>query len=342
MDARAAIGLDWGTSSLRAYLFDRSGRVVDRREEARGIQSIVDGRFREAFESLCAEWLTDGAGLPVIACGMIGSRQGWHEAPYLPTPAGFAELAANLASIDGIAGRRFRIIPGVSTVSPEGTHDVIRGEETQVFGALASLGVDDAIVVLPGTHSKWVRVRDRRIVAFRTYMTGELYAVLARHSILGRLFPPADAQNAHGADDTAFKDGLERAAADPGGITALLFSVRAEGLFERYRAPALPAYLSGLLIGAEVAHASAGLAGGDRFSGSIAAGTAPDSDDIGTDARPGAHDDARPLIAIAGSEELVRRYSIALAHGGLDAVPVPGVPAADGLFAIARAAGLAD
>ncbi len=133
-----------------------------------------------------------------------------------------------------------------------------------------------------------------------------------------------------------------RPTADPGGITALLFSVRAEALFERYRALALPAYLSGLLIGAEVAHASTGLARRERFPGSLAPGAARGAGEIGTGARPGTHDDARPLIAIAGSEELVRRYSLALAHGGLDAVPVPGVPAADGLFAIARAAGLAD
>ena len=337
MDSRAAIGLDWGTSALRAYLFDRAGRVVDRREAPHGIQSIADGRFREAFEALCAPWL-DAPELPVIACGMIGSRQGWHEAPYVPTPAGFAEIAAGLAPIDAIAGRRFRIIPGVSTLCPDGTHDVIRGEETQVFGALASLRTDDAIVVLPGTHSKWVRVRERRIVAFRTYMTGELYAVLARHSILGRLFAPDHEQSAPGTDDPAFAEGLDRAAADPAGITALLFSVRAEGLFERYRPQSLPAYLSGLLIGAEVAHASAGFA---RHAHTAAppnrAASLP-----GRDApAPVSQGEDHPMVAIAGSDALVRRYSIALARRGIDATPVAGAPAADGLFAVARAAGLA-
>jgi 2-dehydro-3-deoxygalactonokinase len=332
MDACAAIGLDWGTTSLRAYLFDARGQVLERREAPCGVQAIRDGRFREPFEALCSQWLAGEPGLPVIACGMIGSRQGWREAPYAPTPAGFAELAAAVVPIDGLAGRKFRIIPGVSTVnraSPlsddSGTHDVIRGEETQVFGALSSLGAADALIVLPGTHSKWVRVRERRIVAFRTYMTGELYAVLARHSILGRLFAPEQApeqaperaperaQRGQDAAAPAFADGLARAAADPAGITALLFSVRAEALFDRYRPEALPAYLSGLLIGTEIAHAAASFA-------------APEG--------------KAPLVAIVGSDELVRRYSIALAHAGLDATPVPGVPAADGLFALARAAGL--
>ncbi len=325
MDARAAIGLDWGTTSLRAYLFDPGGRVLERREAPCGVQSIRDGRFREAFEELCAQWIAGEPGLPVIACGMIGSRQGWREAPYVATPAGFAELAAAVVPIDEVAGRAFRIIPGVSTVNRDspladdrGTHDVIRGEETQVFGALSSLGTGDALIVLPGTHSKWVRVRDRRIVAFRTYMTGELYAVLARHSILGRLFAPEHApehaQNGlEGAAAPAFADGLARAAADPAGITALLFSVRAEALFDRYRPEALPAYLSGLLIGVEIAHAAA------RFA-------PPDSE--------------APIVAIVGSDELVRRYSIALARAGLDATPVPGIPAADGLFALTRAAGM--
>ena len=318
MDARAAIGLDWGTSSLRAYAFDAGGRVLEGREAPRGIQAVVDGRFREAFESLCADWLAESPDLPVIACGMIGSRQGWREAQYVPTPAGFAEIAARLEPLDALAGRRLLIVPGVSTLNADarpgggqGTHDVIRGEETQVFGALTSLRADDAVIVLPGTHSKWVRVEGGRIVAFRTYMTGELYAVLARHSILGRLFASGH-DRGDPEDDPAFADGLARAAADPAGITALLFSVRAEGLFDRYRPQSLPAYLSGLLIGAEVAHAC-------------------------SVHRPRA---GSPPVAIVGSEELARRYATALAHAGQAASPVPGAPAADGLFALARAADL--
>ena len=307
------IGLDWGTSSLRAYLYDAHGRVCAQREAHAGIQSIADGRFREAFESLCADWLGSWPSLPVIASGMIGSRQGWKEAAYLPTPAGFAEIASQLLEIDEAAGRRFRIVPGVSTVSPAGTHDVIRGEETQVFGTLSRFGSGDLTVVLPGTHSKWVRVRERRIVAFRTYLTGELYAVLAGHSILGRLFPSQPSPAPEPGADAAFADGLARAAADPAGITSLLFSVRAEGLFGRYEPRSLPSYLSGLLIGAEVAHACTQGAFGRQ---------------------PG------PLVLV-GSEALTGRYRVALSRQGLPAIAAAGEPAADGLLAIARAAKLA-
>ncbi len=307
------IGLDWGTSSLRAYLFGADGSVLARREAAAGIQAITDGGFRQAFESLCADWLQQTPGLPVIACGMIGSRQGWREAQYAPTPAGFAELASAMLAIDDAAGRRFQIVPGVCTVGASGTHDVIRGEETQVVGALSRLGMQQATIVLPGTHSKWVRVRDGRIAEFRTYMTGELFAVLARHSILGRLFIEPEGRNTPPGEDRAFLDGLTRASADPGGLTSLLFSVRAEGLFARYDGQALPAYLSGLLIGAEIAHARANRA------------DAPDRDD--------------PTLLV-GADALVERYAVALRLAGIEARSVPDAPVAEGLLALARSAGL--
>jgi len=309
------IGLDWGTSSLRAYLFAADGSVLARREAAAGIQAITDGGFRQAFESLCSDWLQQTPGLPVIACGMIGSRQGWREAPYASTPAGFVELAGAMLSIDDIAGRPFRIVPGVCTVGASGTHDVIRGEETQVFGALSRLGLQKATIILPGTHSKWVRVRKGRIVEFRTYMTGELFAVLGRHSILGRLFVEPQGRDTPAGEDRAFLDGLTRASADPGGLTSLLFSVRAEGLFARYDGQALPAYLSGLLIGAEIAHARASQLSSD-----------------GTD-----RDDPTLLV---GADTLVERYALALRLAGIEARSVPDAPVAEGLLALARSAGL--
>ncbi len=251
------IGLDWGTSSLRAYLFDGRGHVLAQRRAAQGILSVAPGGFRETFHAICHGWLDD-ATLPVIACGMVGSRQGWQEAPYAAAPAGFAALSRQLLRIDAAAGRPFAIVPGVSLLRADGTHDVMRGEETQVFGALdadaARAPAQATDWVLPGTHSKWVQVRADEIVAFRTYLTGELYAVLSEHSILGRLFARGAGPGAADPSD-AFRDGVARAAADPAGLSALLFSVRAEGLFGRYDAQALPDYLSGLLIGAEIAHA---------------------------------------------------------------------------------------
>ena len=326
MTANTLIGLDWGTSSLRAYLFGPDRNILSQRETASGIQAITDGRFREAFESLCAAWINAEPDLPVIACGMIGSRQGWREAPYAQTPAGFDELASALMPIDLLAGRRFCIVPGVSTVGPSGTHDVIRGEETQVVGALERLGLTDATIVLPGTHSKWVSVRNRRLVGFRTYMTGELYAVLARHSILGRLFAEQAAPDGP-HQQQAFTDGLQRAFDDPTGLTSLLFSVRAEGLFGCYDGQQMPAYLSGLLLGAEIAHAR---------------GTALHPGTNLEPARDAATDSSAPVTLLIGSDTLVTRYAAALERAGIDAIPVPDAPVAEGLLALASSAGLID
>ena len=308
----ALVALDWGTSSLRAYLLDARGAVIGRRETANGIQPLAGGGFREAFERCCTGWLEQRPGLGAIACGMIGSRQGWREAPYLSAPAGFEGLASQLLRLDDIAGRPFAIVPGVCAMSPGGVHDVMRGEETQAFGALAALATRDAVVLLPGTHSKWVHVQDERIERFRTCMTGELYSVLARHSILGRLFPDESEGASTDLSDKAFTDGLDRAMADPAALISLLFSVRAEGLFGVYEPASLPAYLSGLLIGAEIGHALR-----DTVTGTNA-----------------------PPIIVVGSPVLERRYLFALARAGVDARAAPADVTAGGLAAIARRAGL--
>lgn len=307
MDNDLLIALDWGTSSLRAYLLGADGRVLDQREAAAGIMHVAAGAYRDTFESVCGDWLARHPEVAAIASGMIGSRQGWREAAYAQTPAGFAELSSRLLRIDADAGRAFAIVPGVSCVLPCGTHDVMRGEETQVFGALDP-AEPDATIVLPGTHSKWVDVRAARITAFRTYMTGELFAVLAGHSILGRLFP-ADAS---AGEDTgrAFDEGLTRALDDPAGLSSLLFSVRAEGLFATYDAAELPAYLSGLLIGAEIGHA--------RSAHALHTG---------------------PVIVV-GSRALQTRYLRALAQAGITARAGASDAATVGLARIAREAGL--
>ncbi|MDB5856821.1 MAG: 2-keto-3-deoxygalactonate kinase, partial [Ramlibacter sp.] len=169
--------------------------------------------------------------------------QGWHEAPYCPCPAGLDEVAARLQWIEpgGIA-----LVPGLSC-EERGVPDVMRGEETQVFGALDLLGLDHARLVLPGTHSKWVQVANRSVVGFRTFMTGELYALLRQHSILARTLPSDDGP----LDEAAFLRGV-RHARDAGSLLAAAFSVRTLGLFERMQSAAQPSYLSGLVIGEEL------------------------------------------------------------------------------------------
>lgn len=235
------IGVDWGTSNLRAFRFDAAGAVADRREAPRGVLSVTGGGFEAVLADLAGDWLADGPACWLL-CGMVGSRQGWLEAPYAPCPADRAALAAAVAPLSSRLGQAW-IVPGVSFASA-GRVDVMRGEETQILGA-----VDPGwrgLVVAPGTHSKWAEVEGGRIVGFRTFMTGELFAVLKAHSILGRLIEsPA-------LDLETFALGVRRSLADPA-ITSLLFTARAEGLLGRIPPAALESYLSGLLIGAEIA-----------------------------------------------------------------------------------------
>lgn len=242
------IAVDWGTSSLRAYRIDAAGRVLDKRSAPLGIMQVSGGAFAAALQSQIADWLRDDSG-PVVMSGMIGSRQGWKEAPYVATPAALEDIARAMAKVEW-DGRVAWIAPGVSTRSDSGVADVMRGEETQLLGAMDELPRADAWVCLPGTHSKWVRVADRRIVQFSTHMTGEVFAVLRQHSILGRLMQSPDEAGA--TDEDAFALGLRRAG-EPGGLLHHLFGVRAQGLFGELSQAAAPSYLSGLLIGHELA-----------------------------------------------------------------------------------------
>jgi 2-dehydro-3-deoxygalactonokinase len=240
----ALIGVDWGTSNLRAWAFDGQGRILAQAGNDAGISTVASGEFADVLRALVGTW-SDGT-TPVILGGMVGSRQGWREAPYLPCPAQLANLADQALRLETGIGPGW-IVPGLSYEAPDGLLDVMRGEEVQLAGA----GVTDGAVLLPGTHSKWAQMKAGAVCAFRTFMTGELFALLTRHSLLGRLMAP-------GADDpAAFDLGVDRALASPA-ISASLFSVRTEGLFERIAPSSLPDYLSGLLIGAEVAAMTGG------------------------------------------------------------------------------------
>src|SRR5215203_3396657 len=174
------VALDWGTTSLRAYLIGDGGVVLERRAEPLGILRVPERDFRAAFDTATAQWRQYPA-LPAIASGMIGSAQGWVEAPYTSLPADADSVARSLATVPDVG---LRIVPGLA--QRDGAPDVMRGEETQLFGAMRESSVlgDGGVAVLPGTHAKWARVAGDRIVGFTTYMTGELFAVLAQHSIL--------------------------------------------------------------------------------------------------------------------------------------------------------------
>ncbi len=239
------LAIDWGSSALRGALLDSSGAVLEERTVARGMLTVAPGEFGAVFESHFGDWIAV-PGTRCLMAGMVGSKQGWVEAAYCRCPAGLDEVARALTAVDNAAGRDIAIVAGVSC-EHDGVPDVLRGEEIAIFGALDLLGSADATIVLPGTHSKWVRVAGGRILDFSTAMSGEFYALLRRHSILARSLPPEDGA----LDGVAFDAGVTRALAGPG-LMQIAFSVRTLALFERMAAAALPSYLSGLVIGEEL------------------------------------------------------------------------------------------
>jgi 2-dehydro-3-deoxygalactonokinase len=247
----ALIGVDWGTTRLRAFRIGVDGQILDQRASDRGVAGIRDGDFDRALRDIVGGW---PSGLPILMCGMIGSREGWSEVPYRPGPAGASDLANTLWPIETSYGPAW-IVGGISTMADQydsggrgarKLYDVMRGEETQIVGVAADVG--KTVMITPGTHSKWALVQAGTIESFRTYMTGEIYALLQKHSILGRLM-----QDAIGGqfDRASFLDGvhlgIEKAA-----LLHSLFSVRTQGLFEQKTPAALAHYLSGILIGSEV------------------------------------------------------------------------------------------
>ena len=239
---RSLIAIDWGTSSLRAARIAADGAVLEQRASDRGILAVPAGGFPAVLAQTCGDWLADPTALCLVS-GMAGSRQGWREAPYLPCPAGFTELGDGLLWIEE---GRIALVPGLSC-ERDGVPDVIRGEEVQVFGAMDLLQQHEGVFVLPGTHSKWVRVRAGRVQSFATFMTGEVYALLRQHSILARTMPPQEGL----LDEDAFLRGVHQAQA-AGSLLQGAFSARTLALFDRLPAAALPSYLSGLVIGEEL------------------------------------------------------------------------------------------
>jgi len=254
-EAPALIAIDWGTTALRAYLLDASGAVLDTRASSAGIMNLpkpaAEGGFDAVFEATCGAWLARGTPLPVIAAGMVGSAQGWMEAPYVSTPADPAALVAGIVRVKTLKGVTVHIVPGVLE---DGTlPNVMRGEETQIFGALASDTALDhepygGLIGLPGTHAKWAVVSKGRIERFYTFMTGETYGALRDHTILGRTMRTPDHQ-----DMDAFVRGVDTAKdAGHAGLLATIFSTRTLGLTGQLKPEQQADYLSGLLIGHEL------------------------------------------------------------------------------------------
>ncbi|HEY0288686.1 MAG TPA: 2-dehydro-3-deoxygalactonokinase [Pseudomonas sp.] len=317
------IALDWGTTSLRAYRLGERGRVLEQRALSAGIMQLPstprliagalcsDG-FELAFDLACGDWLDARPDLPVIACGMVGSAQGWREAAYRETPADVSALSCALVTVRSVRGVDVHIIPGVlqRSVLP----NVMRGEETQVLGVLSML--DDQIteapllIGLPGSHSKWVRVVKGCIVHFDTFMTGEVYAALSAHTILGRTMQRSDV-----FDEVAFERGVAVALSPSGaaGPLSTVFSCRTLGLIGELAGSAQPDYLSGLLIGHELVALRALL----QASG-----------------KP------LPAVILIGSDPLLVRYQRALHDCGFTQVTLAQQATEHGLWQVAVQAGL--
>jgi 2-dehydro-3-deoxygalactonokinase len=242
------IGVDWGTTSFRAFRIARDGTIRDRRTALRGLLNVPDNRFADTLREEVGPWLAAGED-HVLLSGMIGSRQGWKEAPYAPCPAGAAEVGAGLMAIEFDWGQ-VKLVPGLSATDEAGVAEVMRGEETQVFGVLEAMG-GGGLACLPGTHSKWVRVEDGRIVGFTTHMTGEAFGALRGHTILGRMMR-------EGPTDGAPFDAGVRRAGEPGGLLHHIFGARSQVLAGELAETDAAAYLSGILIGHEVRAALAG------------------------------------------------------------------------------------
>jgi 2-dehydro-3-deoxygalactonokinase len=240
----AWIAVDWGTSNLRAWAMAADGRVLAEARWDEGMGRLARAGFEPALLRLVGPWL-DGHP-PVIACGMVGSRQGWREVPYRPVPCTPLDPAAQAGAPAADPRLSVSIAPGLMQTSPA---DVMRGEETQIAGALRLLPGYDGVLCLPGTHSKWARVSAGEVVSFQTFMTGELFALLSGASVLRH------AMQGGGWDDAAFDLAVPDALSRPERLGARLFALRAEGLIAGLSPEAARARLSGLLIGTELAAA---------------------------------------------------------------------------------------
>jgi 2-dehydro-3-deoxygalactonokinase len=319
------IALDWGTTSLRAYKLGAGGVVLEQRALSSGIMQLpktprvinggacADG-FELAFEEACGDWLDAQPELPVIACGMVGSAQGWREAAYCETPANVANLGNSLQTLVSLRGTRVHIVPGV--IQRSRLPNVMRGEETQVLGVLQNLSAEaggDLLIGLPGSHSKWVEVVEGCITHFDTFMTGEVFAVLSEHSILGRT-----QQQGAAFDGLAFDRGVQVALSADGelGVLSTLFSARTLGLTGELAPTAQADYLSGLMIG----HELAALATVQRRRNSV----------------------HLPSIILIGNAQLCARYGRALDACGFARVTLAEQATERGLWQLALAAGLLD
>lgn len=240
------IAADWGTSHLRLWRMSRAGTVRGRADSDQGMGRLTPDRFEPVLLDLVRSDIPRDGHLPVICCGMAGSRQGWAEAGYEQAPCPPPGILKATLVRTACPGLVVHILPGISQAAPA---DVMRGEETQIAGLLAAEPGFDGVVCLPGTHCKWAHVSAGEVVSFRTFMTGELFALLSGQSVLRH------GVAASGSDPAGFAEGVARAISRPEALAGDFFALRAEGLLSGLDPVTARSRLSGLLIGAELAAA---------------------------------------------------------------------------------------
>ena len=251
MTKPAYVAVDWGTSSFRLWLIGEDGSIVSERRSGEGMTTAAQTGFARVLQThLDAVSAPDT--IPVIVCGMAGARQGWVEAGYIDTPTSLAAILTAAVTVPEQT-RDVRILPGLAQRSQQAP-DVMRGEETQLLGAIAADAKGEQLVCMPGTHSKWVRVLDGQVTGFSTFMTGELFDVITKHSILSHAVAGAADMP---ADVKAFEAALNAALDKPALVTNLLFTARSGQLLNGLTAAGARALISGTLIGAEIAGALA-------------------------------------------------------------------------------------
>ncbi len=301
------IALDWGTSNLRASLLDTDGNAIENRSAPGGVMAVVGGAFEQSLLALCGDWLAKHD-CALIASGMIGSRQGWKEAPYLDCPADIIKASRQLTVIPVKLGdgqhRLLHIAPGLRFQEKSGAFDVMRGEEIQIWGARLAPG---SRCILPGTHSKWAWTgSEGEVLQFQTWMTGELFGLHTKHGILGRLMQ----QGQERMED--YRTGVKLGLVSAGKANHVVFAARTAGLMGQVAPEGLPDYLSGILIGLEVASATA-------------------EDDRATRSQ---------AVTLIGDDGLCERYGVALELAGLTWQRSPLDATTHGQWLIAKAAGL--
>lgn len=291
------IGVDWGTSAMRAILC-RDPAMAGSDPEVRigaGI-TAVRGGFENTLFSTIEPWAAEHGKLPVVMSGMIGSNIGWRAAPYVDCPAPVRSIRSRCTSFEA-KGHRVSIVPGLACRNALGEPDFMRGEELQILGwsgTRAEAG-NEQVLCLPGTHTKWVRFADGVIETFMTALSGELYDVLCRHSIL---LPNTEGERRSSFDERAFRDGLALVRRSGGDLLNTLFSVRSRRIASPERGEDPAGFLSGLIVGADV------MAGLERFT-------------------PGAG-----VVELIGDAGLCRKFAIALHGFGVAANVTDGITAA--------------